>query len=106
MVIGYRAASGKPIDERALERSTVWRWLAHLGTQVVSLQLGLALWQQHDPQSTLHRFLGSVAPHKFRCPQRGEALRIARRLLTLRDRWYRTFDEKFFPRFATSSGVP
>ena len=102
--IGYQGAPGEPIDERRLHRSTVWRWLGYLGTQVISLQIGLDLWQQHDPQSTLHRFSGSVAPHKYRSPQRDRFLRTARRLLHLRHCWDRAFVEKFFPRFATRAG--
>jgi hypothetical protein len=89
-----------------LNRSTLWRWLAYLGTQSLSLQLGMDLWQQHDPTSSLHRFAGNVAPHKHRTPRRRESLRTARRLLHLIDRWNRIFTEKFFPRFATRSGVP
>jgi hypothetical protein len=42
----------------------------------------------------------------YRSPQRGNCLRTARSLLQLIDRWDRTFPERFFPRFATRSGVP
>lgn len=104
---GYITPPGQEkIDERALHRSTLWRWIGYLGTQIVALQHGLELWQQHDPSSSLHRFLGAVAPHKHRTPQRQECLRTARRLLHLIERWDRTFAEPFFPRFATRSGVP
>ena len=111
MPIGYQTADdvGKPsvkIDERALNRSTLWRLVGYLAAQTIALQVGLDLWQQHDPRSSLHRFVGAVAPHKYRSPQRGEGLRIARRLLHLIDRWDRTFTEKFFPRFATSGRDP
>ncbi len=51
------------------------------------------LWQQHDPTSGLHRFEGSVAPHKHRSEQRAETLRTARRLLHLIDHWDQTFSE-------------
>lgn len=106
-VIGYVTPLGQPeIDERALDRSTLWRFLAFLGTQVTALQSGLQLWSEREPLSTLHRFLGAVAPHKYRSPQRGEGLRTARRLLHLLDRWDRTFDEPFFPRFATRPRGP
>lgn len=106
-VIGYVTPPGQPqIDERALHRSTLWRLLAFLGTQVTALQTGLQLWSEREPLSTLHRFLGAVAPHKYRSPQRGEGLRTARRLLHLRDRWDRAFHEPFFPRFATRPRGP
>jgi hypothetical protein len=106
-VIGYVTPPGQPqIDERALHRSTLWRFLAFLGTQVTALQVGLQLWSEQEPLSTLHRFLGAVAPHKYRSPSRGEALRTARRLLYLLDWWDRTFHEPFFPRFATRSRGP
>jgi len=107
VVRGYVTPEGQAtIDERALNRSTLWRWVGYLGTQVIALQHGLDLWQQHDPTSTLHRFKGSVDPHKYRTPERGQCLRIARRLLHLSERWDRTFKQKFFPRFATRSGIP
>lgn len=106
-VIGYvtRAEQSK-IDERALHRSTLWRLLSFLGAQMVALQLGLELLSECDPHCDLHRFLGAVAPHKFRSPQRGEILRTARRLLHLIDQWERTFHASFFPRFATRPRGP
>lgn len=106
-VIGYVTPQNqKKIDERALHRSTLWRLLQFLGTQTVALQLGLQLCSEHDPLATGHRFLGAVAPHKYRSPQRGEISRTARRLLHLIDHWKRTFAESFFPRFATRSRPP
>lgn len=96
----------KKIDERALHRSTLWRFLFFLGVQTVALQTGLQLWSEHDPQSTMHRFLGLVNPHQYRSQQRGEMLRTARRLLHLIDRWNLTFPEPFFPRFATDPRAP
>lgn len=94
------------IDERVLNRSTLWRFVLFLGTQTVALQLGLQLYSEHDPLSTLHRFSGAVAPHKFRSRQREQILRSGRRLLHLIDRWDRTFPDPFFPRFATRSRAP
>jgi len=105
--IGYVSPGNQqPIDERALNRSTLWRFLLFLGTQSVALQLGLQLYSEHDPLSTLHRFAGAVAPHKYRSQQRAEILRTARRLLHLQNYWDRTFCESFFPRFATRSRAP
>lgn len=105
--IGYvRPSDEQKIDERALNRSTLWRFLLFLGTQSVALQLGLQLYSEHDPLSTLHRFAGAVAPHKYLSPQRAEILRTARRLLHLQNHWDRTFRESFFPRFATRSRAP
>lgn len=106
-VRGYVTPPGQEkIDERALHRSTLWRFLQRLGMQTVALQVGLQQWSEHDPSSTLHRFLGAVAPRKHRSPPRGEILRTARRLLDLIDRWDRTFSEPFFPRFATRCRGP
>lgn len=106
-VIGYVTPAGqeKP-DERALHRSTLWRFVLLLGGQIVALKEGLRLWSEHEPLSTMHRFLGGVAPHKYRSQPRGEILRTARRLLHLIDHWDRTFAESFFPRFATRPRVP
>ena len=105
-MIGYQTITGKPIDERALNASTIWRSITWLGVQVAALSTGLRLLIRHDPTASCHRFVGSVAPHKFRGLQREQKLRHARQLLHLVDHWDRTFDEKFFPRFATRSGVP
>lgn len=107
MVVGYVTPVGQEeIDERALSRSTLWRWVTFLGLQIPALQYGLELWQEQHSASSLHRFQGLVAPHKHRTEQRGIILRTARRLLHLVDRWDRTFDERFFPRFATKARSP
>lgn len=106
-VRGYVTPAGQQqIDERALHRSTLWRFLLFLGGQTAALQTGLELYSQHDPLSTLHRFVGAVSPPKFRSPQRGEILRNARRLLHLIDHWDRSFSSAFFPRFATRPRIP
>jgi hypothetical protein len=106
-VMGYvTPRDQEAIDERALHRSTVWRFLFFLGAQVAALRQGLDLWSEHDPLSTLHRFLGAVAPHKYRSPQREETLRTARCLLHLNDHWEQEFAQPFFPHFATSPRAP
>jgi hypothetical protein len=105
--IGYVTPPGqKKIDERALHRSTLWRFVFFLGAQTAALQAGLQLWGERDPLSTLHRFVGAVSPHKYRSEQRGEILRTARRLLHLIGRWDLAFAESFFPRFATRPRGP
>jgi len=115
MIIGYgtgplseasdEAPSGcSARDERILHHMTVWRMLTWLGCQLAALREGLRLIAQHDPNCTCHRFVGAVAPQKFRSPQREQKLRHARRLLHLMDQWDRRFPERFFPRFATRSG--
>lgn len=107
MVRGYVTPRGNTtIDERALHRSTLWRFVTFLGLQLAALQDGLELWQEQQPTSGLHRFAGHVHPRKHHSPQRGTCLRTARRLLHLIDHWDRTFAEKFFPRFATKARVP
>lgn len=107
MRMGYEASNtSQTIDERTLNHSTIWRLLTWLGAQSIALQMGRKLLDQHNPTSGAHRFVGSVAPHKYRSPQRATCLRTARSLLHLIDHWNRTFPEPFFPRFATRSGVP
>jgi hypothetical protein len=104
-VIGYQTPSGAPaIDERALDHMTVWRMFTWLGCQLAALAKGRQLLQRHNPRSSCHRFVGAVAPHKFRSPQRGRLLRQSRQLLHLIGEWETTFPEKFFPRFATRAG--
>ena len=102
---GYQTPSESPtIDERALNHSTIWRMLAWLGSQSVSLVLGRQQVQERHPGSTCHRFLGAVAPHKFRSPQREQLLRRARQLLYLIAEWEGLFCRRFFPRCATRAG--
>jgi hypothetical protein len=63
-VIGYVTPSGQEeIDERALHRSTLWRFILFLGGQTAALQAGLQLWSEHDSLSMMHRFVGAVSPH-------------------------------------------
>ena len=93
------------MDERGLlDHSTVWQMLTWLGCQLAALATGRQSIQQRNPRSTCHRFVGAVAPHKFRSPQRGQLLRQSRQLLHLIAEWEGLFPERFFPRFATRSG--
>jgi len=104
-VTGYQTSPGvSTIDERALHPMTVWRMLTWLGGQLAALAAGRQLIQEKDPRCTCHRFVGAVAPHKFRSPQRGRSLRRSRQLLHLIGEWEDRFPEKFFPRFATRAG--
>jgi hypothetical protein len=107
VTIGYVTRKDQSsIDERRLRRSTLHRWVFWLGAQLVALRVGIQLWGEHDPQSALHRFVGAVAPHKYRSPRAEQILKTARQLLHLIDHWDRTFPEKFFPRFATRARPP
>jgi hypothetical protein len=102
---GYQTpVNASAIDERALAHSTLWWMLTWLGSQLTALSEGRRLVQQHDPSSTCHRFVGAVAPDKFRSRQRELLLRRSRQLLHLHAEWDELFPEKFFPRFATRSG--
>ena len=102
---GYVTPPGeRDIDERALAHSTVRRMLTWLGCQLAALSAGRELILQRDPSSLCHRFVGAVAPHKFRSPQREQLLRQSRQLLHVAAEWNELFPETFFPRFATSSG--
>jgi hypothetical protein len=78
--------------------------LTWLGGQLPALMSGRQHIQQSHPHSTCHRFVGAVAPQKFRSPQREQRLRQSRQLLQLIAEWDAVFAEKFFPRFATRSG--
>ncbi len=87
-----------------MQASTLWWFLAKLGTQLAALQVGRQMILERDPKSTIHRFLAAVAPRKFRSPQRELVLRQARELFHLIDEWESVFQQPFFPRFATRSG--
>jgi len=102
-VTGYRSA-GEVIDERALHHATLYRMLSWLGAQSVPLQLVRQMIQQRNPSSTCHRFLGDVAPQKFRSLERQRQLRQARQLLHLIGEWEGLSGRRFFPRFATRAG--
>ncbi len=92
------------MEERALHHSTIWCMVAWMGVQSAALAAGRQQIQERNPASTCHRFLGAVAPQKFRSPQRGQVLCRARQLLHLIVEWEGLFRAKFFPRFATRSG--
>jgi hypothetical protein len=104
-VAGYQTPPhAAVIDERALDHSTLWRMLTWLGCQWAALAAGRRLVLECDPTSPCHRFVGAVAPHKFRSPKRERLLRQSRQLIHLIAEWEQLFPEKFFPRFATRSG--
>lgn len=104
-ITGYQTPAGEAtIDERALHHGTVWWMLTWLGGQLAALRTGRQQIQQQHPGSTCHRFVGAVAPQKFRSPERERQLRQARQLLHLIAEWNGLFPERFFPRFATRSG--
>jgi hypothetical protein len=93
------------MDKRGLlDHRTIWGMLTWMGSQLVALVAGRQLVQQRNPSSTCHRFVGAVAPHKFRTPQREQLLRQSRQLIHLIAEWDELFPERFFPRFATRSG--
>lgn len=92
------------MEERALHHSTIWCMLTWLGAQCAALATGRQLIQERHPASSCHRFVGTVAPQKFRSPQRQRLLGCARQLLHLGAEWESLFSTKFFPRFATRSG--
>jgi hypothetical protein len=75
-----------------------------LGSLCAALAQGRQQIQEQHPGSTCHRFVGAVAPHKFRSPPREQLLCRSRQLLHLIAEWEGLFPQKFFPRFATRSG--
>lgn len=94
------------INERTLRGSTLCRLLSFLGLQAAAIQAGSELVNERDPSARLHRFVGAVAPCKYRSPERANRLRTARRLFNLIDHWNRNFAEPFFPRYATAARGP
>ena len=102
----YQTPPGtQALDARGLlDHSTIWRTLSWLGGQLPALMASRQLIVQHNSHSICHRFVGAVAPHKLRSPQRGKLLRQARQLIHLMAEWDELFREKLFPRFATRSG--
>jgi len=70
-------------EDHAFSHSTLWRFLACLGAMTVSLSMGVELFLKAFPESTIHRFTGSVSPRKYRSEERSQSLRNAHRLLDL-----------------------
>lgn len=104
VTIGYVTPPGAADDERKLNHSTIWRMLGWLGVQVPALLAGCRQILEHNPNSLCHRFLGAVAPHKYRSQERQLLLCRSRQLVHLIAEWEELFPERFFPRFATRSG--
>ena len=102
----YRSAPGTPAMDKGglLDHSTIWRMLTWMGLQLAALTAGRQAVLQRNPSSTCHRFVGAVARHKFRSPQREQLLRRWRQLLQVIGEWNELFPESFFPRFATRAG--
>jgi len=99
--IGYES------EDHALSHTTLWRFLTCLGAMTISLSTGVELFLNAFPESTIHRFTGSISPRKFRSESRAQCLRNANRLLNLISRWDAAFPkERFFPRFATKPRAP
>jgi hypothetical protein len=100
----YVTPPGAAREERKLAHSTIWRMLGWLGVQLPALLAGYQQILGHNPSSTCHRFLGAVAPHKYRSRKRQRRLHRSRQLFHLIAEWEELFPERFFPRFATRSG--
>lgn len=99
--IGYES------EDHALSHTTLWRFLTCLGVMTISLSAGVELFLNAFPESTIHRFTGSISPRKYRSESRAQCLRNANRLLNLISLWDAAFPkERFFPRFATKPRAP
>ena len=99
--IGYES------EDHALSHTTLWRFLTCLGAMTISLNTGVELFLNSYPESTIHRFTGTISPRKYRSDSRAQCLRNANRLLNLISRWDAAFPkERFFPRFATKPRAP
>ena len=100
-------AVGYESEDHALSHTTLWRFLTFVGAMTISLSTGVDLFQKAFPESTIHRFTGTISPRKFRSDARAQSLRNANRLLNLISRWDAAFPkERFFPRFATKPRAP
>ena len=100
-------AVGYESEDHALSHTTLWRFLTFLGAMTISLSTGVELFQKAFPESTIHRFTGTISPRKFRSESRAQCLRNANRLLNLISQWDAAFPkERFFPRFATKPRAP
>jgi hypothetical protein len=104
VTIGYVTPPGAADEERKLSHSTIWRMLSWLGVQVPALLAGYRQILDHNPSSLCHRFLGAVAPRKYRSRKRQRLLSRSRQVVHLIAEWEELFPERFFPRFATRSG--
>ena len=100
-------AVGYESEDHALSHTTLSRFLTFLGAMTISLSMGLDLFQKAFPESTIHRFIGTISSSKYRSESRAQCLRNANRLLNLISQWDAAFPkERFFPRFATKPRAP
>lgn len=75
-----------------------------LGGLTLALDKARQMILQENPNSLCQRPAVRIQPHKGRSDERRATLQTALELLLVIDEWEETFDEKFFPRFATRSG--
>ena len=98
--IGYTTES-QNIDERKLERSTVWRWLGFFGSLKDTLRNAFDIIRQAAPNSTVFRQISSIHPKKYRSDERKIVLEQAFQLFTADAKYQGILGHSLFPDLAT-----
>jgi hypothetical protein len=90
-----------------VDHSLIWRMVGWLGSLTFAFDKACQMILQRNPNSLCHRYTSNVGKGKAkaRSDERQKTLETADHLLHVIDEWEATFGEKFFPRFATRSGL-
>ena len=91
------------IDNRYLDRSTVWRWIAFIGSLNSVLNNTLKLIRQRSATSPVFRRIHIPHPGKYRSNRRRLVLQQSMRLLDAAKEFICLFNTSIFPDFATAS---
>lgn len=103
--IGYEG--GEPDgggDDRQLAHSTLWRWVAFLGSLAKTLRGARRLIKAKAPSSGLFRKAASPAGHRYRSESRRQILQRAMELVWAEIEYVRVFGLSIFPGLGTGAG--
>ncbi len=89
------------VDERTLQHSTLYRWLALFAALGRTRRETLRLIRSQSPSSGVFRKILPIAPWKYRTPERRRVLQDSRQLLVAEQEYRVLFGVSIFPRLAT-----
>lgn len=101
MPVFHESKQGGPIDERTLQHSTLYRWLALFGALERTRREALRLIRQKSSSSGVFRKILPIPPWKYRSAERRQVLGHARQLFVVEAEYRALFETSIFPRVAT-----
>jgi hypothetical protein len=99
--IVYKSSDSKKY-ECQLAGSTVWRWLAYIGSLTEAIRRALRMIREKDPSSGIFRQIQPVKARKYRSNERKRVLQQCIRFFTAEKELGRLFSGSIFPHF----GIP